>query len=80
MKKAIATPLEHLIKDFGINLKKEEFDYMLNRICEFCLKRDWFKPYHFNRTCEYLVTHWTEYRTINVAVFKTAFVKVNQKD
>lgn len=78
--KTFSEGLELLVKDYNISMEEDYAAYFIDRIAEWLSKKTWFKPFHFTKTCEYLVTHWTEYRTVNVAVFKTAFIRVNQKD
>lgn len=73
----IAPYLNNLVKDYGSNLELGDSEWLVSRIAEFLQSQKWHSESHFIETCREITTHYTDYWKINVAVFKTAFIKVN---
>ena len=69
--------VNNLVKDYGSNLELGDSEWLVSRIAEFLQSQAWHNETHFIKTCREIVTHYTDYWKINVAVFKTAFIKAN---
>lgn len=76
-KESVRSGLDLLLKDCNVSMDADQSEHFVDRVFAFVTKHDWAKYDHFYKTCMYIVTHYTEFRTMNVAVFNTAFAKVN---
>ncbi len=75
----LAPYLSDLIKDYREDMDEENAKWFISRVNSFLHNKKWVTENHFFETCRYIVENYTTFRTINVAVFKTAFSKLFDK-